>query len=93
MVGNPQDIQCTVEVEFNGVESSSVIFNWLAPERIPIMNNSRMIISPTISFANTFVSTLQFSYLMENDDGIYTCDAVILKTIRSNSIELGRPNG
>ena len=93
MVGNSQDIQCTAVVEFNGVEPDSVIFNWLGPERSFNTNDSRVIISPTSSTINTFVSTLQFSYLMEGDEGRYTCDVTILKTIGSSSIELGGLNG
>ena len=93
MVGNSQDIQCTVVVEFNGVESDSVIFNWLGPESISITNDSRVIISPTHSSINTFVSTLQFSYLMEVDEGRYTCNVMILKTNRSSSAVLGSLNG
>ena len=93
MVGDSQDIQCTVEVEFNGVEPNSVMFNWLGPEGNLIMNTSRVIVSSTNFSANTFVSTLQFSYLMAKDNGIYTCNVMILKTTQSDSIEMGRPNG
>ena len=92
-VGNSQDIQCTVVVEFNGVEPDSVIFNWLGPENISIANDTRVVISLTNSSINTFVSTLQFSYLMEGDEGRYICNAMILKTIASSSAELGRLNG
>ena len=93
MVGDSQDIQCIVEVEFNGVKLNSVIFNWLGPEGNFIINDSRVIVSPTNFSINTFVSTLQFSYLMEKDNGTYTCSVMILKTAKSNSYELGRPNG
>ena len=93
MVGNSQDIQCTVVVEFDGVEPDSVIFSWLGPESISIANDNRVVISLTNSSINTFVSTLQFFYLMEGDEGRYTCNAMILKTIGSSSTELGRLNG
>ena len=93
MVGDLQDIQCAVEVEFNGVEPNSVTFNWLEPEGNFIKNDSRMIVSPTNSSTSTFVSTLQFSYLMEKDNGTYICSVLILKNTKSSSIELGRPIG
>ena len=96
VAGNSQVIQCTVVVEFDGVEPESVIFDWLGPDRISITNitnDSRVIITPTNSSINTFVSTLQFSYLMEEDAGEYTCNVMILKNTTSNSVELGRPNG
>ena len=92
VVGDTLDIYCTAEVAFNGVESSSVVFVWLGPEGIPIRNSSRVTISPTNSFPNTFNSTLHFSYLMEGDDGRYTCNVMILRANQSESIELGRLN-
>ena len=91
-VGDSQDIQCTAEVTFNGVESSAVIFQWLGPEGIAIENDSRVTISPTNCFGNTFNSTLHFLYLMEGDDGMYTCNVMILRANESVSTELGRLN-
>ena len=88
LVGDTLDIHCTAEVAFNGVESSSVIFTWLRPEEVTIKNDSRVIISPTNSFGNTFNSTLHFSYLMEGDNVTYTCNAMILRTNESGTIEL-----
>ena len=93
VVGSSQVIHCTVVVEFDGVEPESVIIDWLGPDRISITNDGRMIITPTNSSINTFISTLQFSYLMEDDAGRYTCNVMILKTTRSSSAELGRLNG
>ena len=90
VVGDTLDIQCTAEA-FNGVESSSVVFVWLGPEGI-IRNDSRVTISPTNSFLNTFNSTLHFSYLMEGDKGMYRCNVTILRARQSDSIELGRLN-
>ena len=78
MVGSPQDIQCIVST-VNGVESSSVIISWMGPGGESITNNSRVTISPTTSSGNNYTSSLQFTYLMEGDEGIYTCDVIILK--------------
>ena len=93
MVGNSQDIQCTVKVDFEGVELNSVIFNWLGPKGNPVTYDSRVTVSSTSSSDNTFVSILQFSYLMENDDGTYTCCVMILSTNHSDSNGLRKPNG
>ena len=78
MVGSPQDIQCIVST-VSGVESSSVMISWMGPGGESITNNSRMTISPTTSSGNNYTSSLQFTYLMEGDEGIYTCDVIILK--------------
>ena len=78
MVGSPQDIQCIVST-VSGVELSSVMISWMGPGGESITNNSRMTISPTTSSGNNYTSSLQFTYLMEGDEGIYTCDVIILK--------------
>ena len=62
--------------------------SWTGPGG-PIMNNTRMIISPTTSTGGVFTSVLSFTYLMERtDDGSYTCEWMILTTSGSESIEL-----
>ena len=49
------------------------------------MNANRVIISPTISSANVYTSSLQFTYLMEGDDeGAYTCNVTILEISESH---------
>ena len=87
MVGSPQVISCTVST-VSGVESSSVMISWMGPGGISIMNDSRVIISATTSSGNTYTSSLQFTYLMEGDNGTYTCNVMILDTSGSQSVEL-----
>ena len=87
MVGNLQVITCTVST-VSGVESSSVIISWMGPGGVSIMNDSRVTISPTTSSGNNFTSSLQFTYLMEGDNGTYTCNVMILDTSGSQSVEL-----
>ena len=87
MVGSPQVINCTVST-VSGVESSSVMISWTGPGGSSIMNDSRMIISPTTSSGNIHISSLHFTYLMEGDKGTYTCNVMILKTSGSQSFEL-----
>jgi len=87
MVGNPQMIKCRVST-VSGVESSSVMISWMGPGRNTITNDSRVIISPTSSSGNNYTSSIQFTYLMEGDDGTYTCNVMILETDGSASVVL-----
>ena len=82
MVGSPQDIQCIVST-VSGVELSSVMISWMRPGGESITNDSRVTISPTISSGNNYTSSLQFTYLMEGDEGMYTCNVMILETSAS----------
>ena len=92
MVGSPQDIQCIVST-VNGVELSSVMINWMGPGGEFITNDSRVTISPTTSSGNNYTSSLQFTYLMEGDEGMYTCNVMILETISSNFIDIQNLTG
>ena len=87
MVGSPLVINCTVST-VSGVESSSVMISWMGPGGESIINNSRVTISPITSSGNNYNSSLQFTYLMEGDEGTYTCNVIILETIASQSVEL-----
>ena len=87
MVGSPQDIQCIVST-VSGVELSSVMISWMGPGGESITNDSRVTISPTTSSGNNYTSSLQFTYLMEGDEGMYTCNVMILETNISDHFEL-----
>ena len=87
MVGSPQVIDCTVST-VSEVESSSVMLNWTGPAGGSIMRDSRVTINPTTSSDNNYTSSLQFTYLMEGDEGIYTCNVMILETIGIDSVEI-----
>ena len=88
MVGSPLTIDCRVDT-VPGVSSSSVTISWTAPGGVEsIMNNSRVTFSLTTSNGNIFTSSLQFAYLMEGDEGNYTCNWMILETTGSQSVEL-----
>ena len=86
MVGSPQDIQCIVST-VDGVELSSVIISWMGPGGESITNDSRVTISPTTSSSNNYTSSLQFTYLMEGDEGIYTISVRILEITISETFE------
>ena len=78
-VGSAQVISCTANV-VSGIAASLVIFSWRRPGGDLIMNNDRMTISPTMSDGNSHTSYLQFAYMMEGDEGNYTCNVTILRT-------------
>ena len=88
VVGRPQTFNCMVST-VSGVGSSSVMISWMGPRGGSIINDSRVTISPTTSSGNTYTSSLQFTYLMEGDEGTYTCNVMILDTTESQSVELG----
>ena len=85
IVGSPLTIECIVET-VSGV--STVNISWIGPGG-PIMNNTRVTISPTTRNGNIFTSNLSFTYLTEDDDdGSYTCNVMILTTSKSQSVAL-----
>ena len=92
MVSNPQDIQCIVST-VSGVELSSVMISWMGPGEESITNDSRVTISATTSSGNNYTSSLQFTYLMEGDEGMYTCNVMILDTKSLVSLNLAKLNG
>ena len=87
MVGSPQDIQCIVST-VSGVELSSVMISWMGSGGESITNDSRVTVSPTTSSGNNYTSSLQFTYLMEGDEGVYTCSVMILEANNSNTVEI-----
>ena len=87
MVGSPQAIECTAST-VSGVELSSVTISWLGPEGNLMTDSSRIIINPVTSFGNNFTSGLHFIYLMEGDEGMYTCNVMILEMIWSGVVKL-----
>ena len=88
MVGSPQVINCTVST-VSGVESSSVMISWMGPGgNIDATNDRVSIGSVTAGGNNMYTRSLQFIYLMEGDEGNYTCNVMILETSESQSVEL-----
>ena len=92
MVGSPQDIQVVVST-VDGVKLSSVLISWIGPGGKSITNDSRVTICPTTSSGSNYTSSLQFTYLMEGDEGIYTFNVMILDTSISKFIQLDNVTG
>jgi len=84
-VGSPLIIQCTVsEVEFG-----SITISWMGPGGDTITSYSRVTINPTTSSGNTYSSSIQFTYLMEGDEGTYVCNVFTSTGVSgSESVEI-----
>ena len=91
-VGSPQDIQCIVST-VSGVELSSVMVDWMGPAGESITASSRVTISPTSYSDKNYTSSLQIASLMEEDEGVYTCNAMILETSVKDSVEIDKLTG
>ena len=87
MVGSPQDIQCIVST-VSGVELSLVMISWMGRNGSYISNNRITIEMDGMANHNTYNSTLQFDYLMEGDEGIYTCSVTILETVNLQTTKI-----
>ena len=88
MVGSPQVINCTVST-VSGVESSLVMISWMGPGGSIGATNGRVSIgSVTDDGDNMYTRSLQFDYLMEGDEGTYSCNVMILETSGLQSVEL-----
>ena len=87
VVGDPLSFNCTVSTVI-GVDSDIVMIGWVGPGGVSIMNDSRVTISPTTSSGNNYTSNLQFTYLMEDDEGKYICNVTILETSFVQSVQL-----
>ena len=86
-MGSLQIINCTVST-VSGVESSSVMISWMGPRGVITTTNGRVSIgSVTDDGNNMYTRSLQFTYLMEGDEGTYTCNVMILDS-QSRSVEV-----
>ena len=88
MVGSPQDISCTAITP----TLLDVVFNWTGPNG-SIVDDSRVTISQTVVNGDNYTSVLQFAYLMEGDEGNYTCVVSLLSVNNSGSVEISPLTG
>ena len=86
VVGDPLSFNCTVSTVIE-VDSDILMISWVGPGGV-ITNDSRVTISPTTSSGNNYTSNLQFTYLMEDDEGEYICNVTILETSLAQSVQL-----
>ena len=82
-MGNSLNLDCSVTT-VSGVDPSSIMFSWVGPHGNTVTRNDR-VLNPTIS---DHTDSIQFTYLMEGDNGTYTCNVMILGTNGSVSVVL-----
>ena len=74
-VGRPYKASCTV---YTGkeVNSDNVNISWIGPDGVIANDSSRITVIPTTSDGYIHISTLQFSYVSEEDENTsYSCTA------------------
>ena len=72
-VGSSQTLQCIVNA--NEMEFGLIMIDWIGPDGITISTDNRVTISTTSS-GNSYTSSLQFTYMMEGDEGSYMCNVM-----------------
>jgi len=65
----------------------------MGPGGDTITNDSRVTISPTSNNDYNYTSSVQFTHLMEGDNGTYMCNVIILDVNKSASVILESING
>jgi len=87
-VGSLLKIYCSVNTA-NITNSDDVTISWTGPNGA-ITNDGRLTITPTVSNGTNHTSTLLFSYLSEDDEGLYECSTTVLghEENKTASIEL-----
>ena len=75
-------------ITVNGVELSSVTISWIGPNGNVTTDNNRIIVNPITSYGSNYTSDIHFIYLMEGDEGMYTCNVMILETTQTGVVKL-----
>ena len=85
-----QDFICSVTIN-STIDPNSVELTWTNNDSI-ITTDNRVTITPTNITVNpssfTYSTTIQFAYLMEGDEGDYTCNVVADNLTESQSVTL-----
>ena len=89
VVGEMQDITCSVTIT-SEIDPDSVDLTWKLDDNI-ITTDNRVTIITNITenpFSFTYTTIIQFTYLMEGDEGNYTCNVEVDDMMESRSIVL-----
>ena len=90
VIGEMQDIICSVTIT-SAIDPNSVELTWTNDNSI-ITTDNRVTIIPVSVTANpssfTYSTTIQFAYLMEGDEGNYTCNVAVDDMMESHLIKL-----
>ncbi|XP_065889340.1 uncharacterized protein [Dysidea avara] len=89
LVSDPLEIHCLVDTP-NITNSDDVTISWTLPNGTITNDTNRLTITPTVSHGTNHISTLQFSYLSEDDEGLYECNTTVLgyNDTKTVSVEL-----
>ena len=90
VVGDSQVIDCIATTHV-AVNVNLLNFYWMEGGD-NITDSGRIIIQPTVSMDNVYVSSLQFDYLVVNDEGNYTCTVEFFDSIVSVTVAMDRPD-
>ena len=89
-IGQMQDLICSVTIT-SAIDPDSVQLIWLDSESI-VTSDNRVTVAPTNitnnAFSFTYTTVLQFAYLMEGDEGNYTCDLIADGMFESQTVQL-----
>ena len=90
-----QDIICSVTIT-SAIDPNSVELTWTNDDSI-ITTDNRVTITPTNITVNpssfTYSATIQFAYLMEGDEGDYTCNVAVDDMMESLLVKLQNLRG
>ena len=88
-VGSELSLKCNVTTARGLTSNVEIVWMTTSGTEVGELNDSRISISPTESSGSFHTSTLQFSYLSEDDDeSVYICSAAIHEINASRSVEL-----
>jgi len=87
IVGSPYKLQCEVHTD-QMVHFELVNINWIGPNNDTVVINDRINITQTNSIGKSHTSTLEFLYLSDVDEGLYTCNVDMLQNKKSKFFEL-----
>ena len=84
-----QDITCSVTIT-STIDPDSVELTWINADSIITADNRVTIITNITENPSSFTYTtkIQFAYLMEGDEGNYTCNVEVDNMMESSSITL-----
>ena len=87
LVGSPKVVNCTATI-ISGLESNFTL-TVMGPGGNIDATNGRVFIGPITAVGNNlYIRSLFFTYLMEGDEGTYTCNLMILGISGSQSFLL-----
>ena len=89
VVGEMQVITCSITIT-STIDPDSVDLTWTNADSIITADNRVTIITNITENPSSFTYTtiIQFAYLMEGDEGNYTCNVEVDDMMESNSITL-----